>query len=183
MEAVFNNKNNVLNAEICALHDNSVMYSLQTTFGWGGRKITILRDTNPGTGGTSNSHIVGAIHWQDKTMEVNGQRKKFSDIKRHEGNVFRKTRHWKWAPDRKEYAVVYHEDEWKASLNNNMMIAGRFCVPFRPHLFSKPKPTVLHLTPSALAEDEVFLILIFVYSEAKRQDDTNSSVGAGSEGW
>ena len=52
------------------------------------------------------------------------------------------------------------------------MIAGRFSVPFRPHLFTKPKPTVLHLTQTALAEDEIFLILVFIYSEAKRQDET-----------
>ena len=64
----------------------------------------------------------------------------------------------------------------QATLDHNMMIAGRFCVPFRPHLFTKNKPAILHLTQTALAEDEVFLILVFVYSEAKRQDNTVSVV-------
>lgn len=53
-----------------------------------------------------------------------------------------------------------------------MLTAARFVVPSRPHLFSKPKPTTLHLTETALAEDEVFLIMVFIYSEAKRQDNT-----------
>jgi hypothetical protein len=45
-------------------------------------------------------------------------------------------------------------------------------VPFRPHLFSKSKPAVIHLTSTALAEDEVFLLLVFIYEEVKRQDKT-----------
>jgi hypothetical protein len=60
----------------------------------------------------------------------------------------------------------------QATLGHNMCIAGRFSVPFRPHLFSKSQPTLLHLTKTALAEDEVFLILVFIYCEAKRQDKT-----------
>lgn len=55
-----------------------------------------------------------------------------------------------------------------------MLIAARFLVPFRPYLFSKPEPPLLHLTKTALEEDEVFMILIFIYSEVKRQDKTVS---------
>ncbi len=57
----------------------------------------------------------------------------------------------------------------------NDEVAGTFAVPFRPHVFSKPTPTTLELTREGLAKDEVFLILIFVYSEAKRQDQTVGS--------
>lgn len=53
-------------------------------------------------------------------------------------------------------------------------VVGVFSVPYRPHLFTKPKPTTLSLTTAALEKDEVFLILIFIYSEAKRQDQTVS---------
>lgn len=90
MEAVFDNKNNVLNAQICATHDNSIIYSLKSTFGWGGtgKKLTILRDTNPGPGSTST--VAGAIHWPEKIMEVDGRKKKISEIKRREGGLLNK---------------------------------------------------------------------------------------------
>ncbi|KAF9018150.1 hypothetical protein BDZ89DRAFT_1044687 [Hymenopellis radicata] len=179
MEAFFDNKNNVLNAQIRSSVDESVLYKLKTTFSFRGRRLTILQDANPSPGGPVT---VGAIHWDDRIVEILGQKKKLSDIKRHEGKYFRRVRLWKWGPERKEYTVKYEDDDWKAKLSADE-VDGVFSVPYRPHLFRKPKPTTLSLTTAALEKDEVFLILIFIYSEAKRQDQTNSSVGAGSEGW
>ncbi|KAJ7037870.1 hypothetical protein C8F04DRAFT_384042 [Mycena alexandri] len=176
MEATFDNKTNVLNANIRAVHDNSIIYSLRTSFGYRGRKDTILCDENPAPGhGTAAA--VGAIHWQEKTLEIFGHKKSCAELKRRAGGFFNRTRHWRWSADRKEYEILYEQEEWKATLEHNMCIAGRFSVPFRPHLFSKSQPALLHLTKTALAEDEVFLILVFIYCEAKRQDKTNSSSG------
>ncbi|PBK70904.1 hypothetical protein ARMSODRAFT_911566 [Armillaria solidipes] len=195
MEAFFDNKNNVVNARIRSSVDESVLYTLKTTFNFRGRHLTILQDANPGPGGVVT---VGAIHWQDRIMEVLGHKKKFSDIKRHAGKPFRKCRYWKWEEGRNEYSLKYNYEDWKVrvlftvsasvtcvvqAILPNDEVAGTFAVPFRPHVFSKPTPTTLELTREGLAKDEVLLILIFVYSEAKRQDQTNSSVGAGSEGW
>ncbi|KAJ7101863.1 hypothetical protein C8R43DRAFT_917513 [Mycena crocata] len=174
MEATFDNKTNVLNARIRAVHDNSVIYTLRTNFGFRGRKDTLLCDENPAPGATST---VGAIHWQEKTLEIFGHKKSCFELKRRAGRFFNRTRHWRWAPDRKEYEILYEQEEWKATLDHNMSVAGRFSVPFRPHLFSKSQPALLHLTKTALAEDEVFLILVFIYCEARRQDKTNSSSG------
>ncbi|KAJ7064896.1 hypothetical protein C8F01DRAFT_779538 [Mycena amicta] len=178
MEAAFDNKSNVLNAHIRAVHDNSILYTVRTTFGYRGRKDTILCDANPVPGASAT---VGAIHWQDKTLEIMGHRKPYSELKRQAGRFFNRTRHWRWSPDRKDYELLFEGEEWKATLNQNMLIAGRFCVP-RPHLFSKQPPTLLHLTKTALAEDEIFLILVFIYCETKRQDRTNSSI-ADPGGW
>jgi len=62
----------------------------------------------------------------------------------------------------------------QAILNDdlNTSVGAQFSVPFRPHLFSKPEPSKLYLSTAALEEDEVFLLLVFIYSEAKRQDRT-----------
>ncbi|KAJ7461843.1 hypothetical protein B0H11DRAFT_1735989 [Mycena galericulata] len=172
MEATFDNKTNVVNARIRAIHDNSVIYSLRTSFGFRGRRDTILCDENPAPGAATT---VGAIHWQEKTLEISGHKKSCSELRRRAGRFFNRTRHWRWSPDRKEYEILYEQEEWKVCLtlfSTNMSIAGRFSVPFRPHLFSKSQPALLHLTKTALAEDEVFLILVFVYCEAKRQDRT-----------
>ncbi|EKM79534.1 hypothetical protein AGABI1DRAFT_128681 [Agaricus bisporus var. burnettii JB137-S8] len=55
--------------------------------------------------------------------------------------------------------------------------AASLSIPYRNHLFHKNKSPVLHIQPSSLLQDEVFLILVFIYSETKRQDKTNSSGG------
>ncbi|KAF8190363.1 hypothetical protein K438DRAFT_1831943 [Mycena galopus ATCC 62051] len=182
MEGTFDNKTNLFNARIRTVHDNSVIYTLRTSFGYRGPKDTVLWDENPAPGAAAT---VGAIHWTEKTLEISGHRKSCTELKRNGGRFFNRTRHWRWAADRKEYEVVYEQEEWKATLDHNMCIAGRFSVPFRPHLFSKSQPPRIHLTKRALEEDEVFLILVFVYCEARRQDRTNSSRldSSGERGW
>ncbi|KAF8907535.1 hypothetical protein CPB85DRAFT_1311571, partial [Mucidula mucida] len=170
--------------------DESVLYKLKTTFSFRGRRLTIIQDANPSPGGPVT---VGAIHWDDRIIEILGQKKKMSEIKRHEGKYFKRVRLWKWGPERKEYTVKYEDDDWKAKLSADDVV-GVFSVPYRPHLFTKPKPTTLSLTTAALEKDEVFLILIFIYSRPNpytppfmfnptHRDSQNSSVGAGSEGW
>jgi hypothetical protein len=49
-------------------------------------------------------------------------------------------------------------------------IEATLSVPYRPQLFGKPKPVVLNLSRVALARDEVFLMLVFIYNETKRQE-------------
>ncbi len=87
MEAFFDNKNNVLNAQIRSSVDESVLYKLKTTFSFRGRRLTIIQDANPSPGGPVT---VGAIHWDDRIIEILGQKKKMSEIKRHEGKYFKR---------------------------------------------------------------------------------------------
>lgn len=180
MDAFFDNNSNVLNANIRMAHDNSVIYSLKTSFGLRGRKRTILRDENPAFG---QSGIVAIIHWKEKVFEISGVKKRVSEVQRTEGGFFKKTRHWRWVSGRKEYELKYNTEGWKVTLDDTTCVAAHFIVPFRPHLFSKPEPSKLHLTKTALQADEVFLLLIFIYSEVKRQDSTNSSSANGGVGW
>ncbi|KAF8911698.1 DNA-directed RNA polymerase, partial [Gymnopilus junonius] len=49
--------------------------------------------------------------------------------------------------------------------------------PLPPSSMGKVKPLVLKLSRVALAKDEVFLILVFIYSEIKRQEKMNSAGG------
>jgi hypothetical protein len=58
----------------------------------------------------------------------------------------------------------------QAVLSDGLMIAATMSVPFRPHLFTKMEPVILNITETALLDDEIFLLLVFVYSEAKRQE-------------
>lgn len=88
MEAFFDNKTNIVNARICAVLDEAVMYSVQTKFEFQGRVRTILRDENPLPG--SPSAVVGAINWKEKTFEVHGQKRKYDEIRRTAGSLFNK---------------------------------------------------------------------------------------------
>jgi hypothetical protein len=79
MEAFFDNGTNVLNTHICAAHDNSVIYTITTTFGfWGRRLVTILKDANPPPG---ESPTVGAINWKERYFEIHAHRRIISEIK------------------------------------------------------------------------------------------------------
>ncbi|KAF8161645.1 hypothetical protein B0H34DRAFT_388184 [Crassisporium funariophilum] len=172
MEVAFDNKTNVLNAKLRATHDNSVVYTVSTDQTIWGRTYTYLKDANPALGGDAS--IVGGINWKRKTFEVNGQRKSLGDIRRKPGGLLKKSRFWKWAEDREEYDVVHHDDtQWQASCTSTTKVEATFSVPRRPQLFGRQKPLVLNLSRRALARDEVFLILVFIYGEMKRQEQMN----------
>jgi len=80
MEATFDNKTNLLAANVRSFVDSSVLYNITTTHNLWGRTVTLLKDANPALG--TNSPIVGAIYWRERLFEVNGHRKSISDVKR-----------------------------------------------------------------------------------------------------
>ncbi|KAF9443232.1 hypothetical protein P691DRAFT_809288 [Macrolepiota fuliginosa MF-IS2] len=302
MEATFDNKTNLLSANIRSSVDSSILYTITTSHNLWGRTITLLKDANPALG---DSPAVGAIYWRERLFEVHGHRKSISDIKhrqpvfpraqprvqqQHAAKVHRRsqshvsqksnrdekgkggqgkekdqdqekvkedivkaksapqwttcfplvrrssailgqlglvewwrsmtcnTRFWRWSADRMAYEMAYHREQWQAlaildnSDDENEKIpegrnhqgstgsdysdasgfdsdyekvdeeqdertAASLYIPYRPHLFHKTKPTVLRMGSAALLQDEVFLLLVMIYSETKRQDSTNSSGG------
>ncbi|KAF8990051.1 hypothetical protein BDQ17DRAFT_1333707 [Cyathus striatus] len=174
MEAVFDNKTNVLNASIRNTHDSSPIYHVTTSYSLWSRKVTLLKDVNPTS---SDTAIVGAIYWKEKTFEVNGHKKPLGDIRRKEGNFLNQKYFWRWTTERKEYEAIHKEKEWQVIFTKDSSIAAQFAVPYRPHLLSKSSAPQLSITTKALTRDEVFLILLLIYSEVKRQDRMNSSGG------
>jgi hypothetical protein len=80
MEATFDNKTNLLSANVRSFVDSSVLYNISTAHNLWGRTVTTLKDANPALG--TKSPIVGAIYWRERLFEVNGHRKSISDIKR-----------------------------------------------------------------------------------------------------
>jgi hypothetical protein len=199
MEAIFDNATNILNAHIRTLHDNSPIYTVRTTSTFlRGRKLTLLIDANPAGGST----VVGAIHWRQRLLEVRGEKHKWSELKRREGSVFGRTRYWRWGSGKKEYKITYSTVEgWKATLAEDSPandtpangspendsptkevtepntppspLAACLTMPHRPHFFRKIKAPTLEISRVALLDDEVFLLLVLLYSEAKRQDRNN----------
>ncbi|ESK83491.1 hypothetical protein Moror_4876 [Moniliophthora roreri MCA 2997] len=168
MEFVFDNKYNVLDAKLHTTLDDAVVYTLETNCGFRGRRFTLLRDTNPlpgrrqsTAGSATTGATVDAINRREKTMEVSGVRKKIASDSTSPSNPFNGDGSTTLDPmeniDGPEQGLI-----------------GRLQVPFRPHLFTKSKPPKLRIKRAGLAEDDVFLIVIFIYSEAKRLRDTQT---------
>ncbi|KAG6915525.1 hypothetical protein DXG01_011022 [Tephrocybe rancida] len=88
MDVYFDNKGNILNACIRNKWDKSVLYTLKTTFGLRGRKVTVFIDENPAPGRSAH---VASLYWKDKTFEIFGQRKKLGDVRRTEGRFMKRT--------------------------------------------------------------------------------------------
>ncbi|KJA28853.1 hypothetical protein HYPSUDRAFT_33249 [Hypholoma sublateritium FD-334 SS-4] len=175
MEAIFDNKANVLNAKLHTTHDSSVIYTISTDQTLFGRTYTYVKDTNPALGGGST--IVGVINWEKKTFEIQGHRRPVNDIRRKATGFRNKSRFWKWSEGREEYDIVHQEEGWEAKCTSTGEVEATLAVPYRPQLFGKTTPIVLSLSRVALAKDEVFLLLTFIYCEMKRQEKTNSSGG------
>ncbi|TRM67818.1 hypothetical protein BD626DRAFT_106582 [Schizophyllum amplum] len=170
MEATFDNKTNLFNASLRSKVDDSVLYTLTTKSGYRGKKHTVITDANPAPG---HSATAGVIHWKEEAFEIGGQRKPCKELKQVSGSLFKKVRHWQWASDRKKYEMRYEEETWKAFLLGELV--ATFYIPSHPKLFGKLKPSTLQMDSKALLEDEVFLLLAFVYLEVKRQEKTNSA--------
>jgi len=68
-------------------------------------------------------------------------------------------------------------ETFQALATSTQTVEATFSVPFRPKVFHKTKRLSIDLTREALARDEVFLFLVFIYSEAKRQEKMNSGGG------
>lgn len=83
MEAIFDNKANVLDAKLRTSHDNSVIYSISTDQTTWSKTYTYVRDMNPA--GREDPIVVGIINWDKKTFEVNGHRKTLKEIRRKPG--------------------------------------------------------------------------------------------------
>ncbi|KAJ7495294.1 hypothetical protein FB451DRAFT_1121780 [Mycena latifolia] len=202
MEAFFDNNSNIVNARICASLDSAPLYTLETAFAaFKGRVRTVIRDANPLPGAKGANPAVGAINWGEKSIEVGGMKRAIKEVRRVEGGLFNKKKYWRWGPARKEYTLAHSHEEWKATLvpassqptsasestatsesttdADSSEPAAHFFTPSRPHLFTKPAPPRLRLSSAALAEDEVFLILVLVYEEVRRQDRTNTSTPNG----
>ncbi|TFK22628.1 hypothetical protein FA15DRAFT_671323 [Coprinopsis marcescibilis] len=172
MEVSLDSEGNVLNAQLLTTHDRSVVYHITTKSTAWSRERTYFRDANPALGEPSTA---GVIHWKDKIFEIRGQKRPISDLRRKQGFI-RREHFWKWSPEREEYAVGFHgEKEWQTSLRNE--IVATFAVPYRPKLFGKLKPSILKLFPKTLEQDEVFMLMVLIYCEVKRQDKMNASTG------
>ncbi|KAF9523729.1 hypothetical protein CPB83DRAFT_898508 [Crepidotus variabilis] len=83
---------------------------------------------------------------------------------------------WQWREGHDGYEFVHGDHGWEIINRSSSTTSGSLSVPYRPHIFGKPKAVTLELSSEALRKDEVFLLLAMIYSEAKRQEKTTETV-------
>ncbi|GLB43789.1 putative essential for the formation of DNA replication focal centers [Lyophyllum shimeji] len=89
MDTYFDNGGNILNCSVRVRWDHSVVYTLSTTKGLKGCKVTLLRDENPhASRSRGNPECVGFILWREKAVGVFGQRRRVREVRK---------RRWRWS--------------------------------------------------------------------------------------
>ncbi|KAJ7785264.1 hypothetical protein DFH07DRAFT_763862 [Mycena maculata] len=154
-ELTFKSKD-ILNSHLHAGHSNP--YTTSTSSGVLGRKTTTLK-----TGFLSGS--AGKIDWRDKEFKIGGRTKKWRKVE-SSGGWFTSGREWEWAGY--TYTVKHSHHKWTAT-NSHREVA--YFTPYQSHLLRSSEHASLYISPEIQDEHQrVFLILVLLYSETKRQD-------------
>ncbi|KAG6830177.1 hypothetical protein H0H87_008953 [Tephrocybe sp. NHM501043] len=163
-------KQDVLNSDLQPNQPNSISYRTKTsnrTFG--GYKfttVTLVLNNPPGYG---KPPIPATIDWKKSRFQIDGVIHNWTDLKQkpQEGRKF-KERVWRW--NRYSYLVKYKDDTWTATPSDSPNTVVAALSPYKIHLRTKPDPGSLSLWPGVPFEDRMFLMLVLLYSEGKRQD-------------
>ncbi|KAJ7762141.1 hypothetical protein B0H16DRAFT_1529811 [Mycena metata] len=151
--------------------DGGLYYTLSTTHGFRGRKITTI---------TAASGLVGIINWREDVFVLNGVEKKWNQIRARSGGIFSSAREWNW--DGRPYTLKYHNSHKELLATPNFdSTAGtvRFAT-YDVHLFQKNDPAVLYLPHQMQDEIErMFLLMAILQTEIDRQDSEAARIFPG----
>ncbi|KAF8054247.1 hypothetical protein FPV67DRAFT_1552627 [Lyophyllum atratum] len=142
-------------------------YNINTTHGLLGRKITSLVPANESF--TDASGFPAAIHWKQGQFEIGGMQCAWQTLKHTPGGWFSSTREWRWSGH--SYAVKYTRPQWTAISSNS--ISAVFS-PYRSRIFSASEPAYIEFSSDISDKDMVFLTLVMIYSETRRQEKKRS---------
>ncbi|KAK7017812.1 hypothetical protein R3P38DRAFT_3560437 [Favolaschia claudopus] len=142
--------------------DNAIHYTLTTTSGFRGKKITTI---------TAASGLVGSIDWREKTFTINGVEKKWDDLKTRSAGVFRTERNWNWGP--RPFNLKYqdaHKELLATPLEGTPADPVRFTV-HRQHVLHDNEPATIRF-PTRMQDDaeRMFLLMAILHMEITRQE-------------
>jgi len=144
-------------------------YTVSTTSGgFTGRKITSLVPTPQASASGVGTEISGQIDWKSTLFRVGSSTKAWGGLTTKKGS----TREWSWSGQ--QYTVQFNNRDWTATRATDGSSPSVVFVPRRPHLFSADEPASISFTPGMSSEDTMFLMLVMIYSEARRQDSNRN---------
>lgn len=191
MDAFFDAPN-ICNAHLCAASDNTILYTLHTTYSTLGsrpKRTRLEYPAPPPPRGAPLPPAAGEIDWRARTIALAGTVRPIDALKRHSGGFFSSTRAWRWAANMREYDIsvdsgwggsgewtvrrAFAYTAWADCLSQAVPMGASAPVagfrPAQPHLFRKSVPASVQISPSVPPEDALLLVLVFIYSEVRRQ--------------
>ncbi|KAG6827595.1 hypothetical protein H0H92_011191 [Tricholoma furcatifolium] len=172
---------NVLTSDINAHEPHGISYrTATTTRTFGDNKATTLATLGSYVN-EKPTQTLASINWKDSHFEIAGVQRKWSTLRNKVGGVFSSVREWHWSDN--SYTVKYDHGKWTViSTRPSESVCATFSS-YKIHLRnqSAPELAVMWLSSNIPYEDRTFIMLVLVYSEAKRQQDkqeaTNAVVG------
>ncbi|KAJ7748386.1 hypothetical protein B0H16DRAFT_1725571 [Mycena metata] len=151
--------------------DGAVFYTLTSTHGFRGRKVTTIM---------AASGLVGIINWREDHFIINGVERKWDQIRARSGGIFSSEREWNW--DGRPYTLKYHHSnkELLATPNFNSVAGTVRFTTYDTHLFHENERAVLYL-PSQMQDEieRMFLLMAILQTEMHRQDKQRGARNAG----
>ncbi|KAJ6471095.1 hypothetical protein C8R47DRAFT_1147850 [Mycena vitilis] len=142
--------------------EGAVYYTLATTSGFRGRKITTI---------TAASGLSGFINWREKVFIINGVQRDWDELKERSGGLFSSEREWNWG--NRPYKLKYHDSHKEllaTPTTANVALTVRF-TPYHSHLLHDNERAVLYLPQQMQDEIErMFLLMAILHTEMHRQD-------------
>jgi len=139
-------------------------YNANTTWGVQGPKATQL---TPNLFCKHGPPVDATIGWKDETFTIAGTCAKVNDLKWRPKNS-KSSRMWRWS--HKSFIVTYHtgRKRWTASDSSRRIdVTFTLC---KTRLFKADDPALIHFSDNISTEELVFLMVVMIYSEIKRQD-------------
>ncbi|TRM59266.1 hypothetical protein BD626DRAFT_508762 [Schizophyllum amplum] len=152
----------ILNDTIC-LPGGRPAYTLHTTKGVRGRKVT-----------TVTGSPTAFINWRKRYLEIGSQMLPIDAVKRRAGGWLARKRMWLWGET--GYELHYSRQQWSAK-NPSGAVVARFS-PYRMRIFRKSDPAQIVFLYDFPPAEAAFLVLVFIYSEIRRQDKQRASSAA-----
>ncbi|KAF8077683.1 hypothetical protein FPV67DRAFT_7752 [Lyophyllum atratum] len=131
-------------------------------------KLTIL--TPSATRNTYGAALDGAIDWQNESLIIGGMSTKLKNLKRRPSRKSGGAREWTWKGER--FTVKYHAstDKWTAKSGSPAHPDDAIFAVRKHRILKADDPATMTLSENLSAQDTVFLILVMIYSETRRQE-------------
>lgn len=111
-----------------------------------------------------------AIRWRERRFETGGVKRDWSTFKYKPAGIFSKTRKWHWSGESFTVKFLIDDDKWIASSDSSRHPTRATFYPYKYHFFGPSEPGYISFSPDVSDEDTIFLILVMIYSETRRQD-------------
>ncbi|GLB34685.1 hypothetical protein LshimejAT787_0202500 [Lyophyllum shimeji] len=144
-----------------------IAYSTSTTSNVLGPKLTLL--TPSVVRNTYGPALDGAIDWKEETFVIGGRSAKWANLKCKLSRRSGSAREWKWFGER--FTVKYESGtgRWTAKSGSPAHADDAVFTVRKHRIFGADDPATIEFALNVSARDMVFLILVLIYSETKRQ--------------